>query len=646
MRDSHYRSNHRAQPTFFKPNVLTQSVITSVGAIVSMACVSVSTHAAVADVETTLPSLTFTTTATKTPTLTKNTIAQTTVIDETQLQRYHGQSVLDVLRNQPGVSIRQSGGDGTVSNFYMRGFDSKQILVLIDGIRYSSVSAGGAALGLLPADQIDRIEIVQGASGSSLYGSDAMGGVIQIFTKGQNATQSNVALTLGAGSQQSYKSQVTGQYVQNNTTLSLSAGKDKTDGIDATLPSAAFNIHHPDKDGFDTNHYSLTLKHTINDTLRFGLTGLFADSTSHYDSSAYDFTTFKSNPYQNTYSDQKNGAASAFIDYQQDNLSALLKYGQSIDKSKSYDGSSPTGGKFDTSQQQATMQLGYKLPVGQIIGGAEWLKQSLDTTTQYQKADDRTIKSGFIGYQLNQPMYDLQAHVRHDDNSDYGNKTTYNIGAAYRILPSLRLGGSYATGFRAPTFNDIEYGVANLKPETSKNTELFVENTGNNQTTRLTGFHSTINDKIYINPNNNYLSQNFERVKISGLTLTSDWQLDKVLTGGSYTYQSVKNDKGDNKDKYLPYMPKNQANLYVGYRQPKFDIRAEAQYSADRYTNATNTKTLDNYTLINLIGNYYVNPNLSINSRINNLTDKDYQTAEGYRQKGINAFLSATYKWF
>lgn len=632
---------------FFNIHPITQSVLVIIG----MSMSGVSAHAATSEAangesESTLPSLTFTTTATKTPTLVKNTIAQTTVIDEEQLQRYRGQSVMDVLRNQPGLTIKQSGGDGTLSNFYMRGFDNKQILVLIDGIRYSSVSAGGAALTLLPADQIDRIEIIQGASGSSLYGTDAMGGVIQVFTKGQNATQSNTSVTLGAGSENSYKAQVSGQYVNNGTTLSLSVGLDKTDGIDASLPTAPYNIHHPDKDGFKSNNYSLVAKHKYNDNLEVGLSGLVADSTTHYDSSAFNAVTYLNDVYPNTYSDQKNGAATAYVTYNLDKLTAQLKYGQSFDKSTAYDGNSPTGNKFDTTQNQANLQLSYKLPLGQILGGAEWLKQQLDSTTRYQKADDRTIKSGYIGYQLNQPMYDLQAHVRHDDNSDYGNKTTYNVGVAYRISPNSRIGGSYATGFRAPTFNDIEYGVANLKPEASKNTELFIENTNDNQTTRLTGFHSTINDKIYINPNNNYLSQNFERVKINGLTLASDWQLDKVITGGSYTYQSVKNDKGDNKDKYLPYMPKNQANLYVGYRQPKFDIRAEAQYSADRYTNAANTKTLDNYTLINLIGDYYVNPNLSINARINNLTDKDYQTSEGYRQKGINSFISLTYQWF
>ena len=107
-------------------------------------------------------------TATRTPTKTNNLIAQTRVINKEELQRYQGQSALDVLKRQPGVSYYTNGGPGTVSNFYMRGYDNKQILVLIDGIRYSSLSAGGATLSLLPADQIERIEVVYGASGSSI----------------------------------------------------------------------------------------------------------------------------------------------------------------------------------------------------------------------------------------------------------------------------------------------------------------------------------------------------------------------------------------------------------------------------------------------------------------------------------------------
>lgn len=585
-------------------------------------------------------------TAVKTPTLASNTIAQTTVIDQDALQRYQGQSALDVLRSQAGISIAQNGGDGTLNNIYLRGFENKQILVLIDGIRYSSVSAGGAALSLLPADQIERIEVLYGASGASLYGADAMGGVIQVFTKGQSATQSNVSVTLGAGSENSHKTQVAGQWVTQNSTLSLAAGHQQTDGIDATLPSAAFNIHHPDTDGFKSNHYSVVAKHTLNEQLDVGLTGLYADSTTDFDSSAFDMTTFTSTPYQPTYAEQKNGAASAFANYQHDKFSAQVKYGQSFDKSTTYDGSSPNGGRFDTTQQQANVQLGYRLPVGQVLGGVEWLKQHLDSTIQYNKIADRTVNSGFIGYQLNQPKYDMQAHVRHDDNSAYGNQTSYNLGAAYRVLPSTRIGASYATGFRAPTFNDIQYGVDNLKPETSKNSELFIENRTANQSTRLTGFMSKVNDKIIINPDNNYLSQNVDKVDIKGATLTTDWQFGYLTTGASYTHQSVKNATGRNEDKFLKYVPKDQGNWYIGYSQPKYDIRAEVEHIGKRFSNDANTQSLDDYTLLNLSGNYYVTPHLTLNSRINNLTDTRYQTAEGYRQKGINSFVSLTYQWF
>ncbi|ECF7008172.1 TonB-dependent receptor, partial [Salmonella enterica subsp. enterica] len=215
----------------------------------------------------------------------------TTVIDEEQLQRYRGQSVLDVLRGKAGFQIKQYGGDGSASNFYLRGYDSKSILVLIDGIRYGSVSYGGANLNLIPSDQIDRIEILHGASGASLYGADAMGGVIQIFTKGQNAQQSNVALTIGGGTENSYKGQITGQYVNNGTIFSLSTGYEKTDGIDATNSNAGLT-NYPDKDGFESRNASLVLKHRLNDTLEVGLTGLYAKSTIDYDSSDIDYNDY------------------------------------------------------------------------------------------------------------------------------------------------------------------------------------------------------------------------------------------------------------------------------------------------------------------------------------------------------------------
>ena len=653
MRYTCQTSPRFSKKPFFNIHPMTQSVFVIIG----MSMTGVSAHAATSEAangeaESTLPSLTFTTTATKTPTLVKNTIAQTTVIDEEQLQRYRGQSVLDVLRGKAGFQIKQYGGDGSASNFYLRGYDSKSILVLIDGIRYSSVSYGGANLNLIPADQIDRIEILYGASGASLYGADAMGGVIQLFTKGQNAQQSNVALTIGGGTQNSYKGQITGQYVNDTSTLSLSAGYEKTDGIDATNTNAGFT-HYPDRDGFESKNASFVTKHQLNDSISLGLTGLYAKSTTDYDSSDVDYNVSPpvlKSKFVNTYADYENGAINGFINFEKDKLSANLKYGQSFDKSTSYDATTPNGGVFDTTQNQLNFQLGYQLPIGQIIAGYEHLDQNLDVSDKESyKITDRNIDSGFVGYQLANDNYDFQANIRHDRNSQFGNETTYNLGGAYRILPDTRMGASYATGFRAPTFNDL-YGHAegsypyegnpNLKAETSKNWEAFIENSNQYHKTRLTGFQSKLNDGLFYQYNFQAPSTtvNKSEAKIKGINLTSDWQVNHILFGIDYTNQRIESKNTGEVFKEDNNQPENKGIIYVGYQHPTFDIRLENQYVGD-------TK-LDSYNLLNLTGNYYLSPNLTINSRLNNLTDKDYETVYGYRQKGINSFVSLTYQWF
>lgn len=604
-----------------------------------------------AQTESALPHTTLDTivvTATKSPTASNNVIAQTQVIDEDALQRYRGQSALDVLKNQAGINFYESGGQGGLSNFWLRGFSGKQVLVLIDGIRYGSTTTGVPALNLLPADQIDRIEILYGASGSSLYGADAMGGVIQIFSKGQIASTTNATITVGAGSENSYKAQATGQYVGTGTTLSVSAGYEQTDGINATLPSTSpYSDYHPDKDGFKSDNVSIVAKQRFSsdDKTRhtdIGMTGLFAKSTSDYDSGA---------TFGDTYSDQKNGAVTTFINYQQDKLNANVKYGESIDNTTSYDAFASYDNlpftEYNTRQRQANVQLDYQLGFGKIMGGAEWLKQSLDTNKPDYKVKNRTVNSGFLGYQLNRPTYDAQANVRVDDNSQFGNHTTYNLGLAYRFLPSTRVGIGYSTGFRAPTFQELYYpqfSNPNLKPEESKNSEVFIENRTKAQTTRLTGFYSDVDNIIASNAE--YIPFNLSKARIKGATLTSDWQQGKVIFGGNYTYQTTENRQGVDAGKELSYHPNHTGLVYVGYRTPQFDIRTELQQVGDKFSDSANTKVIDGYTLLSVSGNYYISPRLSINTRVNNLTNETYQTIEGYNQKGINSFVSLTYEWF
>lgn len=581
-------------------------------------------------------------TASRTPTSASSLVAQTRVIDSEALQRYQGQTALDVLKQQAGVSFYQNGGTGTVSNFYMRGYDSKQVLVLIDGIRYSAVSTGQPALSLIPADQIERIEVVYGASGSSMYGADAMGGVIQVFTKRAHEAGSRFSVTGGAGSHDTYHYGASAQLSNGTTALSLAASHDETDGFNATLPSNTWS-YHGDADGFESDNYSLALTHDVSAELQIGATGLYSESTTEFDNGAVD----------NIYSDQKNGSIQVFADLQYAQQSSLkLQYGHSIDDSYSNDYDST----FDSDQDQVSLVGRHQLPIGVAIYGAEYLNQSLDSSAY--DADDRDVTSGFLGFQQSTERLDAQANLRYDDNSQYGDETTYNLGGAWHLTPALRLGASYAKGFRAPNFNELYYagsGNPDLDPESSDNFEAFIEHSSELQTTRLTGYHSDVDDLIaYVSTptaSNPYAGTylNINQAKIDGVTLTSDWQLDSYLFGLSYDYQKAKDDSGGSTDgNYLPIRPEHQGLVYVGYRLPSVDVRAEYQYTDDYYSNVTNldSQHVDSYGLVNISGNYHLSPNVMLTARINNLTNKKYITLPGYNSDGTNFFTSLTYTWF
>lgn len=593
-------------------------------------------------------------TATRTPTKTSNVIAQTRVIDSEELQRYQGQSALEVLKHQLGISHYTNGGPGTTSNFYIRGYGSNQILVLIDGIRYSSISAGGATLSLLPADQIDRIEILYGASGSSIYGSDAMGGVIQVFTKGANIDRSNVSVTTGVGSHNEYLYGASAQFLnEKGTTLSLSANRKETDGFNATLPSSLPS--QTDNDGFKSDNYSISFGQNISDSLKFGLSGLYSKSTTDID--AYDDYLTNAPALKNAFAEQNNGAASAYLEHFDDSSSTKFTYGYSIDESTTYETDVNNGSKYDNNQQQISLVRTQTLPIGKAIIGAEHLNQELKSNVY--DANDRKVKSGFLSYLVSHNNIDAQANVRYDDYSDFDSETTYNLGAAYHLTPEFRVGANYAKGFRAPTFNDLYYpnsGNPNLKPETSDNYEAFIEYNTGLQSTRLTGYHNKVDDLIsfvsIFDTDGKYAggsSENVDKAKIKGLTLTSDWVLDSYLFGGSYDYQQAKDDSGKANDgNFLAIRPEHKGLIYIGYRLPSLDIRAEYQYVDDYYSGIDNTdkQRVDSYGLLNISGNYQLTDNLTMTARLNNITNKKYVTLPGYNTDGTNFFTSLTYNWF
>ncbi|MBS9779228.1 MAG: TonB-dependent receptor [Moraxellaceae bacterium] len=578
-------------------------------------------------------------TATRTVTKTSNLIAETSIINSTDLQKYQGQTVFDVIKNQADINYFSYGGLGHTGNFYLRGYDNKHILILIDGIRYSSASTGQPALNLIPTSQIERIEILKGASGTSIYGADAMGGVIQIFTK-KGEKNNAFSASIGAGSNNHYSYGATTNFANDKTNLLLSVNHTQTDGMNATTPQN-FSYNN-DKDGFNSDNFGLSLQHDINHKLKLGATALYSKSKVDFDDGVAK---------QNTHSKNKNGSAQVFGEYQYaDNSSLKLQYGESIDKSETFN-TAWGDSTYQTHQQQINLIGKHQLPLGKVIYGGEYLQQKLDSSA-YQ-ADDRKVKSIFSGYHLTKDKFDLQANIRHDKNSQYGNQTTYNFGVAYRPLKNLRIGTSYATGFKMPSFNDLyypNYSNPKLQAETSKNIETFAEYQTDNNKTRLTAYHNRVNNMIALD--SSYQPQNIAKANIEGVSLNSDWNFNHYLFGLGYDYQKVSDNKkmlenkiNKNYGKLMSYRPKHQGLIYAGYQADNFDIRGEYQYTGDYFTDNANTNKLQGYGLVNFAGNYYLNDSLTANVRINNLTNKNYVTIPNYNTQGTNVFVGLTYDY-
>lgn len=580
-------------------------------------------------------------TASQAPTKTSNTIAQTTVLTQDDLVHYQGQNALDVLKTQAGVSHYTSGGSDKTSNIYVRGFDSRGTLVLIDGVRYGSLTTGQPALALLPVSDISRIEIAYGASGSSLYGANAMGAVIQVFTKKGSHDGSIVALTAGAGSHNAHQYGTSVTYANTATKLSLSINQSQSDGIDAiVIPNV---ISQNDKDGFKRQSASISASHRF-DRLEVGVNALASRATSQYDS------TSKTATEPNIYADQQGGAGSVYatLTYQP-NSTIKLQYGESFDHSTNHTGTRNTG-RFDSHQKQTTLSLVHALGAGKLIAGAEHLEQAVSSSVAYDQTK-RNNQGVYVGYQTNGNRLDAQAFVRHDHNSHYKASTNYNAGLGYRLTSNLRIGANYATGFIAPTFNQLYYpsgGNPSLRPELSKNTEVFAELRGNTHKTRITGYHSDVQDLI-----SGWPAQNISQARVVGVNLTSDWHIGDYVVGFHYDYQEANNTTPDASGKktnnLLPVRPKHKGTAYVGYSHDKLSLRAEYQRVGNYYMGNNHTYPVAGYGLLNLSGVYELSPHISITQRLNNVLNAKYTTNESfgtrYNEDGINFYTSVTLKY-
>ncbi|TVT57782.1 MAG: TonB-dependent receptor [Azoarcus sp. PHD] len=576
-------------------------------------------------------------TATRQAVIASEALASVEVIGREDIAAAGNSSLVELLSARSGIQVVSNGGAGASSSIYIRGANSGHTLVLIDGMRIGSATNGAPSLETIPLALIDRVEILRGPA-SALYGSDAIGGVIQIFTrKGKEGFQPSVRVGFGTENSRSLEAAVAGGV--DRLRYSLVVGEDRTDGINARPTSYAGRDQ--DDDGFRNNYVNGSLTVGFRERDEIGLSVFHTDGRSWYDAGkTYD-----------SYLDKQTDTARVYMRNQiTGDWASTVKVGYSADTSHDHSTATSTS-EFDTAQTQFTWQNDVALAGGSLLAAYEYLEQNVSTTTAYAKTQ-RNTNSLVLGWGGQLGKHNVQFNVRHDDDSQFGGETTGSAAYGYQFLPEWRVHGSIGTAFKAPTFNDLYYplacfgsygcfgGNADLKPEESLNREFGLVWERGATSVRATYFNNRVKNLIDWSSG---IADNVATATLEGVELG--------LTTMVYGYRLRANvDFLEAKDKdsgnYLGRRAKESASLAIDRSTGAWTWGMELTGQGRRFdTTASNTsaKRLAGYSLLNAYVHYALAPDWSVELRANNILDRDYELAQGYGTKGANAFVALRY---
>jgi vitamin B12 transporter len=570
-------------------------------------------------------------TATRTPISKNNVIADTTIITEEEIKRAGLSSLSELLQRQPSIEISNNGGQGKVSTFGIRGTSSTHSIVLIDGIRINAATSGFTAIENIPLSQIEKIEILRGPA-SSLYGPDAIGGVIQIFTKkGLEGFKPYIGIGYGRYNTSSLQTGLRGG--DSQTTYAINFSGINTEGFSAFVPNLASpsNTFNLDKDKYKNYGLSTSLNHKINENYEVNFQYLLTQAKNKYDNSyAYYYPSID---FRNT---SRNEAYSLALNAQINSTwKSSIKISRGIDEyvdKQLYDWNLYTyiaqNNLYKTTQDQFTWQNNIQLSKGTVTLLYDRLEQKIKTTEYYQK--NKRVNNGFmIGYSVIENKHNFQTNIRKDFNSNYDDSLTGNIGYAYMINQNLTFATSAGTAFVSPTFN-FAYATADpdalgnpdLKPEKSKNIEASIRYKDDARALSFTAFNNEIRDFIiYTYGMTPQSTANLSKAKIQGFSVMGSQFIGHFQISGSVTNQSPKN---EDTEKYLPYRSALLGNINLNYFSGNWNFGLENTGSESRYDDKANTRKISGYILTNFVADYKFSDQLKINLRLNNALDKDY----------------------
>ena len=548
--------------------------------------------------------------------------AANTVFTRADIERLQARSVPELLRRIPGVQVSSAGGLPSLS---LRGTGTAQTLVLIDGQRIASATSGFARLDYLAIDNIERVEVIRGPR-SSLYGADAIGGVIQIFTRG-GKPGINPEVRLAAGSDQTFQRSLSLAAGTEQTRVHLGASLEERDGFDITRDNRGADR---DNDGQRNKALHLKLDHQFDAGWKAGLSLNDQRGKNEYDD-AYEFEPG---------TPQDEFRVSSYSGYLDGQLSGIwnsrLELGRSFDRNRAV-GSNYNDGLLETTRHSAAWINRLQLSERQQLSlGSDWYEDRLDATTTYQE-DSRDNLAFFAQHSFQGESFSTELGLRHDDNQQFGSHNSWNAAFSLPVGQSQRWILSYGEGFRAPTFTDLYAPPAwgpnpDLKPETSKTYELQWRGEFDETQLEAALYRTDLEDMIAWGGTR---MENVSQARINGFEASAAREL---LGWQASLGVSIIDPRDRDSGHTLARRAKRTLSIDLDRTFGALSAGAGWHVSSARYDTIANSRELSGYGIFDLRAAWQSHPELRWEAKVNNLFDRDYALATYDRSQGPNWF--------
>lgn len=584
-------------------------------------------------------------TATRLPQPVQDVVADVSVIGPAELERAGQSTLRELLQRLPGVQMSTNGSYSSNTTVFIRGAETARVLVLVDGVRIGSATSATAPLESIPLAQIERIEVLRGPA-TTLYGADAVGGVIQIFTR-RGEPGVRVSAEAGVDTHGLAKSSASIDGAQGDFAYALGVSAERADGISTLNNRADFDFNEDD-DGYRNTGVSGSLRWALAPGHTLSTQFLAANSRSEFDGT--DFSSMDSTG-ANTAARNKAQVFTWGVTLDNrltERWQSSLRLSLSDDKSKATYRNADTGQpfndfRFDTRRRQLVWQNTVNVGPDRVIASLERLEDEVDSTVTYT-VDERHTDTVLLAYALDRGPWFGQVAARHDDNSQFGSFTTGSAALGYRLTKALRLVGTYASNFQGPSFNQLYYpdfGNPELEPQRNRGHELALKYDDGTARASLTLYRNRI--RGFIDPGTNVQTS---RATLEGATLEGGWRHREWAIGGSVDLLDADEEPSGRR---LIRRAGKTAQLHVERHAAWGSAFAEWLAVADRVDNdftsfPSRRVRLGGYGLLNLGAQWRVASDWTLLARVNNATDKDYTSAYGYSTLGRTVFVGVQYR--